>query len=156
MTVHPLPGRPAARKAPVRFKIGRRVGYALAAGFSLAAWALIIAFLASRAVASDTWRDAPPLRYQADVFTYVEYRDWRAIPAACGHPQRAVCGRSRHDICGCGHQGRMVLPAACSPTKREQSRFERIEVASLGRTFCDRLRLHEIGHVNGWSANHER
>ena len=117
------------------------LGCLLAIIFSAGVWALL-----ASVVFASTWRDAPPERYQRDAFVYVEYVPYEAIPTTCNLPRR--------DLAGCAIGSRIVLPAECSPTRRPMARWERIVIADLTRSYCDRLRLHEIGHVNGWGADH--
>jgi hypothetical protein len=121
------------------------LGCAIAVVFSAAVWAVVFWAWGARA---STWRDAPPERYQRDAFVYVQYVPYADIPA--------MCGIVRPGIVGCGFLGGgIVMPAECSPTRRPMARFERIVVADLGRSYCDRLKLHEVGHVNGWTDAHE-
>lgn len=99
------------------------------------------------ALQAGTWRDQPPPRYVAEVTRIVVYTSYPEIAA--------VCGRPRDDIRGC-YNGYIYLPVECSPTRRPLRQFETIRPNELGRGYCDSLRRHELGHANGWPADHPR
>jgi hypothetical protein len=77
-----------------------------------------------------TWRDRPPTRYQGDAVAGVVFTTEGGVQAMCPGVRYAV---------GCTVGGTIYLPNPCR-----------------WRDAYATLACHELGHVNGWSAFHER
>lgn len=90
-----------------------------------------------------TWRGKPPERYQGTATATVAYHPAEAIRQVCG--AKAV---------GCYTMRAVYLPDECG----KGVRTETVNVREMlkDRSYCASLKAHEFGHVNGWSAQHER
>ena len=107
---------------------------------------LLFLWFAQRATGQvGSWRDMPPARYQGTATAMVVYGSRDTIDRVCG----------RHPTIACYAAGIVYMPAQCGIGHR----VETVNVADLIHndiSFCGSIRAHEFGHVNGWSAQHER
>jgi hypothetical protein len=77
-----------------------------------------------------TWRDRPPQRFQGNNVAVVNFTDERVVQRMCPHVSGAI---------GCAVGNTIYVPNPCR----------------WGDAYAT-LMCHELGHTNGWSANHER
>ena len=89
----------------------------------------VIAAAAVLTLPGSTWRDRPPVRYQGDAIAGVVF-------TTEAHVQR-MCPQVRHAV-GCTVGSAIYVPNPCRWNDPYAT-----------------LLCHELGHVNGWTANHE-
>ena len=102
-------------------------GYIAAFAAGIGCFALAIHFMPS---AGSTWRDRPPVRYQGDGVAGVVFTTEGGVQSMCPAVGYAI---------GCTVGSTIYVPNPCR-----------------WRDPYATLLCHELGHVNGWSALHER
>lgn len=96
------------------------------------------------------FNELPPIKYRGPASVVVVYVDDIKMNDICSSLNAAACTFRSKDV--------IFLPTRCSPTKIETAQREFIEPEVLltqPHTFCVLTKVHEVGHVNGWSGFHE-
>lgn len=100
---------------------------------------LVVLATAAAVAAPQPFADsAPPERFTGNVVMQLDIRDQEGINAAC-HPLYGAPPPGMQTN-GCAFGSTVVLSNPCALAATE----------SYARLLC-----HELGHVNGWSADHE-
>lgn len=100
------------------------------------AWVLAALIFVAGAGHAEERVKRPPARYRGDGWALVRWVDITKVDGACR--DLGAVRRPFEIISGCTQGRYVILPNPC-----------------LFRGFLAEVFCHEVGHVNGWPANHE-